>query len=110
MAKQTPLGDRLAIVGGLTGFVFVGVSASVSPWLDHLYGVVTLWVIVPLAAWLLLRAVACLFDLDPALTVELWFSRVDHGAREQWLRRRLARAAAKLAAKDAMTRGDQRRR
>jgi hypothetical protein len=110
VAKQTPLGDRLAIGGGLTGFVFVGVSASVSPWLDHLYGVVTLWVIVPLAAWLLLRTVACLLDLDPALTVELWLSRVDSQAREQWLRRRLARAAAKVAAKDPAPRRDQRRR
>ena len=52
--------DRFAINLGLAVLVFVGISASISPWLDALYSEIALWAVIvgtPLAvSWRVLRS------------------------------------------------------
>ena len=52
--------DRFAINLGLAVLVFVGISASISPWLDALYSEIAVWAVIlgiPLAVgWRTLRS------------------------------------------------------
>lgn len=82
--------DGLIINLGLGLLVFVGVSSSLSPWLDHLYSMVALWVFGALVAWVIVWTVRVWLDIDLGRDKEI---------RESW--KHNGKAAQELAEKHA---------